>query len=89
MLPTTFAKATAVKIWKCCQYQYQLSMKGNQPNDRDLPQMRTRARAQLDTDRKGLLSLRILWRRRRYASRAPRIAGCEKHSRVDALGPCR
>ena len=21
MLPTTFAKATAVKMWKCCQYQ--------------------------------------------------------------------
>ena len=36
--------------------------------------MRTRARAQLDTDRQGLLSLRILWRRRRYASRAPRKA---------------
>ena len=38
MLPTTFAirlrkgyggqEATAVKMWKCCRNQYQLSMKG-------------------------------------------------------------
>ena len=28
MLPASFAEATAVKMWKYCQDQYQLPMKG-------------------------------------------------------------
>ena len=28
MLPASFAEATAVKMWKCCQVQIQFPMKG-------------------------------------------------------------